>query len=115
MCDPPSPGGLLLSPPRYDAVRRPDAEVRPMTHHIRKARFPAAMDGPQRVGCYLRVSTGRQAESDLSIPDQRKQVHAFCAAKGWPVVGEYVEPGASATDDNRPAFQKMIERAGDDD
>ncbi|WP_455960057.1 recombinase family protein [Methylorubrum aminovorans] len=86
-----------------------------MTHHIRKARFAPAMDGPHRVGCYLRVSTGRQAESDLSIPDQRKQVHAFCAAKGWLVVGEYVEPGASATDDNRPAFQKMIERAGDDD
>ncbi|MCJ2136984.1 recombinase family protein [Methylobacterium sp. J-026] len=74
-----------------------------------------ALDEPQRVVCYLRVSTGRQAESDLSIPDQRAQVHAFCAAKAWPVMGEYVEPGASATDDNRPAFQKMIERACDDD
>ena len=77
-----------------------------MTRHTRKARFAPAMDGPQRVRCYLRVSTGRQAKSDLLIPDQRKQVQAFCAAKGWPVVGEYVEPGASATDDNRPAFQK---------
>ncbi|MFY9294937.1 MAG: recombinase family protein [Methylorubrum rhodinum] len=86
-----------------------------MTHHIRKVHLIPAIEGPQRVGCYLRVSTGRQAESDLSIPDQRKQVLAFCAAKGWPVVGEYVEPGASATDDNRPAFQKMIERASDDD
>lgn len=28
---------------------------------------------------------------------------------------EYVEAGASATDDNRPEFQKMIERACDDD
>lgn len=27
-----------------------------------------------RACAYLRVSTGRQAESDLSIPDQRKQV-----------------------------------------
>lgn len=86
-----------------------------MTNQAQRARFVPVSDGPQRVCCYLRVSTGRQAEGDLSIPDQRKQVHAFCMAKGWPVVGEYVEPGASATDDNRPEFQRMIERAGDDD
>lgn len=28
---------------------------------------------------------------------------------------EFVEPGASATDDQRPEFQRMIERACDDD
>jgi hypothetical protein len=28
----------------------------------------------------------RQAEKDLSIPDQRKQVTAYCRGKGWPVV-----------------------------
>lgn len=68
-----------------------------------------------RVCAYLRVSTGRQAESDLSIPDQRKQVASFCANKEWSLVAEYVEPGASAMDDSRPEFQKMIERATDDD
>jgi DNA invertase Pin-like site-specific DNA recombinase len=61
------------------------------------------------------VSTGRQAESDLSIPDQRKQTAAYCVAKNWPLVAEFVEPGASATDDARPEFQRMIERALDDD
>ena len=74
---------------------------------------PAA--GPLRVCAYLRVSTGRQAESDLSLPDQRKQIAAFCVARGWNLVLEFVEPGASATDDNRPEFQKMIERATDGD
>jgi DNA invertase Pin-like site-specific DNA recombinase len=59
------------------------------------------------------VSTGRQAEHDLSIPDQRAQTQAWAAQRGWPVVAEYVEPGASATDDKRPEFQKMIERACD--
>jgi len=29
------------------------------------------------------------------------------------VVAEYVEPGATATDDKRPEFQKMIDRACD--
>lgn len=73
-----------------------------------------ALDLP-RACAYLRVSTGRQAESDLSIPDQRNQIAAFCAGKGWSLVSEYVEPGASAMDDSRPEFQRMIERATDDD
>lgn len=60
---------------------------------------------------YLRVSTGRQAESDLSIPDQRRQLQIFCDSKGWGVAAEYVEPGNTATDDRRPAFQSMIEAA----
>ena len=68
-----------------------------------------------RAVAYLRVSTGRQAESDLSIPDQRKQIAAFCLSKGWTLVDEYVEPGATATDDDRPAFQRMIGRAEDND
>ena len=57
-----------------------------------------------KVALYLRVSTARQAEKDLSIPDQRQQAIAYCKAKGWQVVVEYVEPGASATDDKRPIF-----------
>ena len=71
---------------------------------------------PALICCgYYRVSTGRQADSDLSIPDQRKQVAAFCAGKGWELTADYVEAGASATDDARAEFQKMIERATDDD
>ena len=66
-----------------------------------------------RAAIYLRVSTGRQAEHDLSIPDQRAQTQAWVAQRGWTVVAEYIEPGASATDDKRPEFQKMIERACD--
>ena len=64
-----------------------------------------------KVALYLRVSTGRQAESDLSIPDQRRQITAYCVAKGWDVAAEFVEPGNTATDDRRPAFQAMIDAA----
>ena len=60
---------------------------------------------------YLRVSTGRQAEHDLSIPDQRRQAVAYCQSKGWTVAAEFIEPGASATDDRRPEFQKMMDAA----
>ncbi len=85
---------------------------------MRESRMPAAhraqdSSGPMRAALYLRVSTGRQADGDLSIPDQKKQTRAWCEARGWEVVAEYVEPGATATDDKRPEFQRMVERACD--
>ena len=65
----------------------------------------------ERAALYARVSTGRQAERDLSIPDQKRQLQAYCAAKGWRVAHTYVEAGASAQDDRRPVFQDMITQA----
>ena len=71
-------------------------------------------DAQTRVALYLRVSTGRQAEHDLSIPDQRRQAIAYCEARGWTVAAEYVEPGASGTDDRRPELQRMLDMATTD-
>jgi DNA invertase Pin-like site-specific DNA recombinase len=68
-----------------------------------------AASAAAQAALYLRVSTGRQAESDLSIPDQRRQIVNYCTAKGWDVAAEFVEPGNTATDDRRPAFQAMID------
>src|ERR1700722_20105703 len=68
-----------------------------------------------QVALYIRVSTGRQAEHDLSIPDQRSQLQSWCRRQGYEIVTEFVEPGASAADDRRPVFQQMIERACDGD
>ena len=65
----------------------------------------------KRAALYLRVSTGRQAEQDLSIPDQRRQAHAYCQARGYIAAAEFVAAGASATDDRRPEFQKMMDAA----
>lgn len=64
-----------------------------------------------KAALYLRVSTTRQAEKDLSIPDQRRHLEDFCAGKGWTVDAIFEEPGASATDDKRPIFQNMIKAA----
>jgi len=60
------------------------------------------------VALYARVSTTRQAENDLSIPDQLRQLREHCKTHNLAVASEYVEPGASATDDRRPVFQQMI-------
>ena len=69
------------------------------------------MTAPLRAALYLRVSTGRQADSDLSIPDQRRQAKGYCTSRGWEIVADYVEPGVSATDDRRPEFQRMVDAA----
>jgi site-specific DNA recombinase len=60
---------------------------------------------------YARVSTSKQAQKDLSIPDQIRQMKEWCKANNYAIAFEYVEPGASATDDRRPVFQKMISEA----
>jgi len=42
---------------------------------------------PVRAALYLRVSTGRQAANDVSIPDQRRQARAYCTSRGWEICG----------------------------
>jgi site-specific DNA recombinase len=64
-----------------------------------------------RAAIYVRVSTTRQAESDLSLPDQIGQCRTYCDRQGWEVVEIFSEPGASALDDDRPFFQEMIYKA----
>jgi site-specific DNA recombinase len=68
-------------------------------------------DGMRRVAAYCRVSTGRQADADLSLPDQQRQIRQYCERHGWALVRLYTEPGASARDDDRPEFRAMIEDA----
>lgn len=67
----------------------------------------------KRAAIYARVSTTKQAEADLSMPDQIARCRAYCATKGWNVVEVFEEPGASALDDDRPVFQRMIDAAKD--
>ena len=64
-----------------------------------------------RAALYLRVSTARQAEHDVSIPDQKRQGEAYCQERGYQLVETFIEPGASAINDKRPEFQRMIEAA----
>ena len=64
-----------------------------------------------KAAIYVRVSTVRQAESDLSIPDQVNQCRVYCERQDWEVADIFTEPGASALDEDRPAFQEMIFKA----
>jgi site-specific DNA recombinase len=64
-----------------------------------------------RAAAYCRVSTSRQADSDLSLPDQQRQIEHYCQRQGWSLAKVYIEAGASAMDDERPEFQRMIAEA----
>jgi site-specific DNA recombinase len=50
------------------------------------------MTAPARAALYLRVSTGRQADNDLSIPGQRRQAKGYCASRGWEIVADLSSP-----------------------
>ncbi len=65
----------------------------------------------KRAAIYLRVSTSRQADGELSLPDQKHQCLAYCETNGLEPVETYEDAGLSATDDKRAAFQRMIEDA----
>src|SRR6266446_2881512 len=62
----------------------------------------------KRVAVYARVSTTRQAENDISIPDQLAQARRYCTQRGWYVAREFIDAGASARDDKRPELQRMM-------
>ena len=61
-----------------------------------------------QIAIYARVSTGRQAENELSIPDQLRQMRQWAERNGHVITKEYIEAGATATDDKRPLFQDMM-------
>lgn len=65
----------------------------------------------KRAAIYARVSTGKQAAGELSLPDQIGQCATFAAAKGYEVAAKFVDAGVSATTDKRPEFQRMINLA----
>ena len=68
--------------------------------------------GPTRsVAVYARVSTARQFEADLSIPDQIRHAEDYCARRGWVLAERFIEQGASGTDEKRPILQHMIDVA----
>lgn len=60
---------------------------------------------------YARVSTGKQAAGELSLPDQKRQCEKFAEAKGYEIAAEFIDAGVSARTDRRPEFQRMINLA----
>ena len=64
-----------------------------------------------RVALYVRVSSVAQVTEGFSLEAQDRLCRTFAAQRGWEVVSVYSEPGVSAKDTNRPAFQQMLRDA----
>ncbi len=60
-----------------------------------------------RVATYARVSTDMQAEEGKSISAQQAEMREFAAARGWTIVAEFVDPGFSGSDLDRPALDSL--------
>lgn len=65
-----------------------------------------------RAAYYARVSTDMQVDN-TSLPEQREICEATIKARGWELVGAYVDEGLSGTDSNRPAWRQMLQDARD--
>lgn len=65
--------------------------------------------GPVVAVSYLRVSTEDQVREGFSIEAQRNRIRAYCVAKDYRLVREFVDDGHSGRTTNRPAFQAMVQ------
>ena len=71
--------------------------------------------GGKRIAIYARVSTRRQADNDLSVPDQIAQGKRWIDEQGVAKVATFVDAGASGNEDGWTEVQAMITLAMSDD
>ena len=67
------------------------------------------MEETKKVAIYARVSTEDQAKEGFSLASQLEKLRSYCKARGWDIVGEYIDDGYSGRNTNRPAYRKMME------
>ena len=68
------------------------------------------MDEKVRVaGIYARVSTEDQAREGFSMGEQEERLIEYCKFKRYEVYKVYKDPGISAKNDKRPAYQEMMQ------
>ena len=60
-------------------------------------------------GIYARVSTEDQAREGFSMGEQEERLIEYCKFKRYEVYKVYKDPGISAKNDKRPAYQEMIQ------
>jgi hypothetical protein len=58
-----------------------------------------------RVAIYARVSTTNHGQ-DVSM--QTRELRQFAEARGWQIVGEYIDAGVSGAKDSRPELNRLM-------
>lgn len=67
------------------------------------------MTKTKRVALYVRVSTTEQAQEGYSIGEQKERLTQYALAMGWTVSGEYIDPGYSGSNMDRPALKELLD------
>jgi site-specific DNA recombinase len=62
---------------------------------------------------YARVSTGRQADRELSLPIQQKKIEAYCADNNSVLDRMFTDPGHTGRNPNRRGLRQLMEYALD--
>ena len=82
--------------------------------NLKIANLPDVVSNPRRnVLIYIRVSTEKQSNTQLSLDSQEENLIARCKRDGDHIAGIFREEGETATNMRRPAFEQMIARATD--
>jgi DNA invertase Pin-like site-specific DNA recombinase len=64
--------------------------------------------GMNRVAIYARVSTQNHGQ-DVSM--QTRELEQFAKARGWQIVGQYLDAGVSGAKDSRPELNRLMGHA----
>ena len=80
---------------------------------VSEAHDNAVQPRPRNVLIYIRVSTEKQSNNQLSLDSQEEHLIARCKRDGDHIAGIFREEGETATNMKRPAFEQMIARATD--
>jgi site-specific DNA recombinase len=65
-------------------------------------------EGISNAVIYARASAGEGAKNEQSLRTQTEELARYCRDRNIEVVGEYIEPGVSGSDDQRPVFRRMM-------
>jgi site-specific DNA recombinase len=60
-----------------------------------------------KIALYARVSTEQQIDN-YSIPLQLERMRAYCVSRGWDNITEYIDPGYSGSNLDRPQLNKLL-------
>jgi DNA invertase Pin-like site-specific DNA recombinase len=76
-----------------------------------KPELPLEKRLPIRTFAWARVSTSKQEESGLSMPEQLRQIRQFAAKNGFEVIAEFQEAASAFRhQERRHEFKRMLER-----
>ena len=68
-----------------------------------------------RAATYARVSTDEQAQHGTSLESQQERTIAYVEDQGWEHVAHFADEGVSGAKESRPALNRLIRAAGNDE